>query len=72
MLRGAALNATPNRSARRDTVAGAVLGALGAVVGAYTFYHLRRELTWQGLPDMVVAVAEDALALAGGLRVLGD
>lgn len=71
-LSGALCGAALNRSARRNTAAGAVLGALGAVVGAYAFYALRRELTQDGLPDVIVAIAEDALAVTGGLAVLGD
>lgn len=72
-LSGALCGAALGRSARRNTAAGAVVGALGAVVGTYTFYHLRRELTRErGLPDLWVALAEDALALGAGSAVLAD
>lgn len=47
--------------------AGAVVGVLGVVSGAYTFCHLLCELTRQGLPDVVVAVTENELAFAEGL-----
>ena len=70
-LSGALCGAALSRSARRSVTTGATIGALGAVIGAYAFYHLRRDLTQRGLPDGVVAVAEDALALTGGLAVLG-
>jgi uncharacterized membrane protein len=71
-LCGAALGgAVLNRSSRQCALSGALVGALGAVAGAYAFYYLRRELTHkQGLPDVWVALAEDAVALGAGLRVL--
>ena len=69
VLGGAALG----RWARQGAVTGAVVGALGAVAGAYACYGLRRALTHeQGLPDLAVALAEDALALAGGVAVLRE
>ena len=70
-MSGALCGAALNRSARQSTLLGAVVGALGAVAGAYAFYYLRRELTHkQGLPDVWVALAEDALALRAGVGVL--
>ncbi len=68
--RSAPDNSAIRRSARRKGATGAVIGALGAVVGAYAFYALRRELTQGGLPDVAVALAEDALAVTGGLAGL--
>ena len=50
---------------------GAVVGALGAVAGAYAFFYLRRWLTHEkGLPDPLVALAEDALAIGLGWQVV--
>lgn len=69
---GALCGAALGRLGRQGAVTGALVGALGAVAGAYAFYGLRRALTQRGLPDGVVAIAEDALALTGGLAVLGD
>ncbi len=47
---------------------GALLGALGGVAGAFAGYHIRRGLVHQTrLPDFVVAVVEDLLAISGGL-----
>ena len=52
---------------------GAVLGGLGALAGSFAFYHLRYFLTHEkGLPDPVVALAEDALAIGLGLWVVNE
>ncbi len=72
MVSGALCGAALARSAHRRGRSGAVAGALGAVVGSYAFYYLRRELTARGLPDLPVALAEDALALFGGAAVLSE
>jgi hypothetical protein len=54
---------------RRDSAAtAAVIGALSAVSAAYAAYATRRALTQRaGVPDVVVAFAEDAIAMAGGV-----
>jgi uncharacterized membrane protein len=45
-------------------LAGAVLGGVGAVIGAYAGYHVRRRLVrGAGAQDIVVAVSEDAVAI---------
>lgn len=68
---GALCGAALNRSVRESGAVGAVAGAVGAVVGSYAFYELRRTLTKRGgLPDVAVALAEDALALGLGLTAL--
>jgi uncharacterized membrane protein len=47
-------------------VLGGALGGLGAVVGAYAGFLLRRSLTKNaGLPDLPVALVEDAIAIGG-------
>ena len=69
-LSGALCGAALGRSAGQGVRSGAVLGALGAVLGSYAFYYLRRELTQRGLPDLPVALAEDALAFGSGVGVL--
>lgn len=48
----------------RPRAVGAFLGGGGAVLGALLGYHARRALTRRaGLPDLPVALAEDALAI---------
>jgi uncharacterized membrane protein len=56
-------------SARRESpVAGAILGGLGAVGGAYLGYHLRKHsVRKHHVPDLRAALVEDAVAVSGGL-----
>jgi len=62
-LSGAALCAATNKS----VVVGAVLGAVGGVIGGFVGYELRTRLVRAlSLPAIVVALAEDAIAIAGG------
>jgi len=50
---------------------GAVLGAAGGVAGTYGGYQLRTRLVKAlGCPDFVIALAEDALAIGGGLFIV--
>jgi uncharacterized membrane protein len=50
---------------------GGMAGGLGAGAGAYVGYHVRRMLTVRlKLPDFVVALAEDAVAIAGAAYVV--
>ncbi len=50
---------------------GALLGGLGGLVGAYAGYHLRRWLTLdRGLPDFLIALLEDLVAVGGGLLII--
>jgi uncharacterized membrane protein len=59
-LSGAALSVASATS----LLAGAVLGGLGAVIGAYAGYHARRRLvSGLGVKDLVIAVSEDVLAI---------
>ena len=52
---------------------GAVLGALGAVAGTFAFFHLRHWLTHEkDLPDPLVALAEDALAISAGWLIVNE
>jgi uncharacterized membrane protein len=66
-LSGAALCA----AARQSSAAGAFLGGLGAVVGTLGGYEARTRLVkiWK-VPDLVVALLEDAVAIGGGLFIV--
>jgi uncharacterized membrane protein len=49
----------------------AIAGMLGALVGTYAGYNIRRALVLQRhLPDFAVALAEDTVAIAGGLLIV--
>lgn len=63
-LSGGALCAAAGQS----SVAGALLGGLGAVAGTLGGYEARTRLVraWK-VPDIVVALLEDAVAIGGGL-----
>jgi uncharacterized membrane protein len=49
---------------------GAVLGAAGAIAGSYLGYFVRSRTTAKfGLPDLPVALVEDAICIAGSFLV---
>jgi len=57
-------------AAGQSLAAGIVLGAIGAVIGAFAGYQARtRTVKALRAPDFVVAVAEDIVAIAMGLLV---
>jgi uncharacterized membrane protein len=61
-------------AARRESAAvGAVLGGIGAVLGAFGGYHARKRLV-NGLkvPDACIAVPEDLLAIRLALRTVSS
>jgi len=48
-----------------------LLGCIGALVGTFAGYHSRRLVVLKAhVPDFVAAVAEDMIAIAGGLLIL--
>jgi len=48
-----------------------VAGSFGGVVGAFAGYNVRHTLvTRLGLPDFVVALAEDVVAIVGGILIV--
>lgn len=56
---------------RRPVAGGVALGALGAAAGAYGGYYARKSLTHgAGLPDLPVALVEDALSITLAVRSL--
>lgn len=51
-------------------LAGAI-ASIGAVAGAFGGYRIRHAMVLKAhLPDLVVAIAEDAIAIAGGLLIV--
>jgi uncharacterized membrane protein len=66
-LSGAALAVSGGKA----LAVGAALGALGGIAGAFGGYYIRQGLVVQTkLPDFVVAVVEDLLAISGGLFIV--
>lgn len=50
---------------------GAALGAAGGIAGAFAGYEARRRLVRAlAVPDLAVALLEDAVAIAGGLLIV--
>jgi uncharacterized membrane protein len=48
-----------------------VVATIGAIAGAFGGYHIRHAVVVRGhVPDLVVAIAEDAIAIAGGLLIV--
>ena len=70
---GALCGAAICSAKRRSAMAGAILGGLAAIGGAFLGYHLRRRAVQnRGLPDLVCAFAEDFVAVGGGTAVVSS
>ena len=71
VLSGAVCGAAVCISAQHFVILGSVLGALGALAGSFSGYRLRHNLVTNGtLPDIAVAVIEDAIAVAGAFLLI--
>jgi uncharacterized membrane protein len=58
-------------SGAQSLVVGAVLGAVGGVAGAFAGYQARARLVKAlKVPDLVIALLEDAVAIGGGLLIV--
>jgi uncharacterized membrane protein len=58
-------------SAGASLQASAALGAFGAIAGAFGGYNVRRQIVHgAGLPDFVVALGEDLVAIGGALLIV--
>jgi uncharacterized membrane protein len=58
-------------SAGGSQIASAIVGVTGALVGTFGGYHIRHTLVTRAhLPDFPVALAEDFIAIAGGLLIV--
>jgi uncharacterized membrane protein len=70
---GATCGAFLSQAEGGEVAAGAVAGGLGTVVGTLAFFHLRQWLDKSlGLPDPVVALVEDALAIGVGWSIVNS
>ena len=50
---------------------GGVLGAVGSIIGAFGGYNVRKGLVKAlKVPDLVIALAEDVVAIAGGILIV--
>ena len=68
---GALVGAALFASRGRQTTTGGVLGAVSAVAAAYATERLRLQISERlGIPDLAVALSEDALVLFGSARLL--
>ena len=68
IVSGAVCGAAIYSVVKRPLKEGAILGGLGAIAGAFAGYHMRRKLSGD-MPDLGVALLEDALAIGGGILV---
>ena len=54
-----------------NIVFAAIVGIVGAIVGAFAGYHTRRFLLLRaGMPDFIVALTEDLITIAGSLLIV--
>ncbi|HEV2273444.1 MAG TPA: DUF4126 family protein [Acidobacteriaceae bacterium] len=71
ILFGALVGSALAISAGRSPMGAAIAGLLGGVAGAFAGYTIRHSLVTQAhLPDLVVALAEDLVAIGGGLLIV--
>ena len=68
VLSGATCGAAIQSAQERSVATGAILGGLAASAAAFAGYHARRRLS-QDLPDLGVALMEDALAVGGAIAI---
>jgi uncharacterized membrane protein len=58
-------------AAGQSMLVGGLLGAVGGIAGALAGYHARRTLTqMMHMPDFVIALIEDAIAIGGALVIV--
>ncbi len=72
-LIGAVGGGTFAQSQGEPALTGAALGALGAIASTFGFYYLRQQIDSRlHVPDFVVALAEDGVAVTLAVRWLQD
>ena len=68
---GAVVGGAICSSFRKRPFWGAVAGVAGAIGAAYAGFYIRQALTKNGkLPDLLVALAEDAISAGGAIAIL--
>jgi uncharacterized membrane protein len=71
VLMGGLCGATVGVAGGASIALGIVVGVLGALAGTYGGYYARtRSVKALGVPDVVIAVIEDIVAIGGGLLAL--
>lgn len=71
VLMGGLCGATVALAGGESIALGIVLGVAGGIAGAYGGYQVRTRLVKAlGVPDVVIAVLEDIVAIGGGLLIL--
>jgi uncharacterized membrane protein len=71
MVTGGMASSAVAFSAGRSWLFGMLLGAIGSVLGAFSGYHLRSTIVRSlRLPDLIVAVLEDLVTIAGTLLLI--
>lgn len=71
LVMGALCGACITAAAGQGAATGVLAGAVGGLVGCFAGYRARVGLrSALGVPDVVVALAEDAVAIAGALLVV--
>jgi uncharacterized membrane protein len=71
IITGGISGAAVAASAGQGFALGAVLGALGGIAGAFAGYEARtRSVKALNVPDFVIALLEDAVAIGGGLLIV--
>jgi len=68
VLSGAVCGATIYGIAEQPLAEGGVLGGVGAIAGALAGYYTRKRLS-ERMPDIGIALIEDALAIGGGILI---
>jgi uncharacterized membrane protein len=68
---GGLSGATVAVAGSQSLIAGAILGAIGGLAGAFGGFQARTGLVRAlGVPDYVIAILEDAVAIGGGLLIV--
>lgn len=73
LLSGGSCGAVLSEVEGESVLAGSIAGGVGAAVGTIATFHLRQWLTHTaGLPDSVVALAEDMLCVGAGWAIVNS